>query len=262
MEQICDGLAFAHGKGVVHRDIKPANIHIQPDGNVKIMDFGLARLGESEMTATGMILGTPHYMSPEQVRGEKADARSDVFSLGAVFYELLTHHKAFDADSMHSILFQVLEHQPEPLRRSRPTCPRASWRWSRRRWRRTPPDASRTAASCATPMRSIRRRCAPARTRRRRAWPAPPPRLRALAGTTSDDAPTMPPASRPAAASRSALARQLDPSGLRRRSTRGVRADGGEALGAPRRPGSRAAAARAPGRAGAFARAPWPSARP
>jgi serine/threonine-protein kinase len=123
MEQICDGLAFAHAKGVVHRDIKPANIHIQPDGKVKIMDFGLARLGESEMTATGMILGTPHYMSPEQVRGEKADARSDVFSLGAVFYELLGHHKAFDADSMHSILFQVLEHRPEPLRRLAPDLP-------------------------------------------------------------------------------------------------------------------------------------------
>ena len=93
MEQICDGLAFAHAKGVVHRDLKPGNIHLQPNGQVKILDFGLARLGESDMTKTGTVMGTPHYMSPEQVRGQKADARSDVFSLGAVFYEMLSHHR-------------------------------------------------------------------------------------------------------------------------------------------------------------------------
>jgi serine/threonine-protein kinase len=116
MEQVCDGLAYAHAKQIVHRDLKPGNIHVQPSGQVKIMDFGLARLGASEMTATGTVMGTPNYMSPEQVRGEKADARSDIFSLGAVFYELLTAHKAFDADSIHAVLFQVLEHDPEPVR--------------------------------------------------------------------------------------------------------------------------------------------------
>jgi serine/threonine protein kinase/tetratricopeptide (TPR) repeat protein len=116
MEQVCAGLAYAHGKQVVHRDLKPGNIHVQPSGQVKVMDFGLARLGASEMTATGTVMGTPNYMSPEQVRGEKADARSDIFSLGAVFYELLTAHKAFDADSIHAVLFQVLEHDPEPVR--------------------------------------------------------------------------------------------------------------------------------------------------
>jgi tetratricopeptide (TPR) repeat protein len=116
MEQVCDGLAYAHAKQVVHRDLKPGNIHVQPSGQVKIMDFGLARLGASEMTATGTVMGTPNYMSPEQVRGEKADARSDIFSLGAVFYELLTSHKAFDADSIHAVLFQVLEHDPPPVR--------------------------------------------------------------------------------------------------------------------------------------------------
>jgi tetratricopeptide (TPR) repeat protein len=116
MEQVCDGLAYAHAKQVVHRDLKPGNIHVQPSGQVKIMDFGLARLGASEMTATGTVMGTPNYMSPEQVRGEKADARSDIFSLGAVFYELLTSHKAFDADSIHAVLFQVLEHDPQPVR--------------------------------------------------------------------------------------------------------------------------------------------------
>ena len=123
MEQICDGLAFAHTQEVVHRDLKPANIHVQPNGQVKIMDFGLARLGTSEMTRTGMVMGTPHYMSPEQVKGKRADFRSDIFSLGAVFYELLTGHKPFDAESLHAVLFQVMEHQPEDVRHWSPEVP-------------------------------------------------------------------------------------------------------------------------------------------
>jgi serine/threonine protein kinase len=123
MEQVCDGLAFAHLKNVVHRDLKPANIHVQPNGSVKIVDFGLARLGPSEMTATGTSIGTPNYMSPEQVKGAKADARSDVFSMGTVFYELLTGRKAFDAGSLHSILRMVAESEPVPARRLVPDMP-------------------------------------------------------------------------------------------------------------------------------------------
>jgi serine/threonine protein kinase len=117
MEQIADGLAFAHAHDLIHRDVKPANIHIQPSGQVKILDFGLARLSSSQMTRTGMVMGTPHYMSPEQVRGEKVDARSDIFSLGAVFYEILSGHRPFDGDSMHTVLFHVLQDEPEPLRK-------------------------------------------------------------------------------------------------------------------------------------------------
>jgi tetratricopeptide (TPR) repeat protein len=117
MEQILEGLAFAHARGVVHRDLKPGNVHLQPSGHVKVLDFGLARFGASEMTKTGAVMGTPHYMSPEQVRGQKADARSDVFSLGAVFYELLSNHRPFDADSVHGVLTQILEQEPEPIRK-------------------------------------------------------------------------------------------------------------------------------------------------
>src|SRR6185295_18064356 len=117
MEEVCDGLAFAHSKEVVHRDVKPANIRVLPNGSVKVTDFGLARLGTSEMTAKGTSMGTPNYMSPEQIRGEKVDARSDVFSLGTVFYELLTNHKAFDGDSLHAILAQVAEGTPTPPRK-------------------------------------------------------------------------------------------------------------------------------------------------
>jgi eukaryotic-like serine/threonine-protein kinase len=124
MDQVCDGLAFAHAAGIVHRDLKPANIHLLPNGQIKIMDFGLARLPTSEMTRTGMVMGTPHYMSPEQVRGEKADARSDVFALGCTFYELLSQRKPFDADSMHGVLFKVMQEDPPPLSETAPTVPR------------------------------------------------------------------------------------------------------------------------------------------
>jgi serine/threonine protein kinase/tetratricopeptide (TPR) repeat protein len=203
MEQICDGLAFAHSKGVIHRDIKPANIHIQPDGKVKIMDFGLARLGESEMTATGMILGTPHYMSPEQVRGEKADARSDVFSLGAVFYELLAHQKAFDADSMHSILFRVLEHQPEPLRKLSPDLPPRLIELVETALEKDPAKRFQTGAQFRDAVRAIRRGTDASLSGAGSLSAAAP-----LVG--SDDAPTVAPGSR-SAPSRSALARQLEP---------------------------------------------------
>jgi tetratricopeptide (TPR) repeat protein len=115
MVQIGEGLAFAHSNEIVHRDLKPANIHVQSNGQVKIMDFGLARLSGSEMTRTGMVLGTPNYMSPEQVRGERADARSDIFALGCVFYELLAFQKAFEAPSMHAVLFKVMQEEPPPL---------------------------------------------------------------------------------------------------------------------------------------------------
>ncbi len=125
MEQICEGLAFAHARDLVHRDLKPANIHILPGGKVKIMDFGLARTAGSDMTSTGTVMGTPHYMSPEQVKGLKADARSDVFALGCVFYELLSGRKPFDAESMHGVLFKVMQDEPAPLTEIAPDLPHA-----------------------------------------------------------------------------------------------------------------------------------------
>jgi serine/threonine-protein kinase len=124
MEQVADGLGFAHGRDIIHRDLKPGNIHIQPNGQVKIMDFGLARLGTTaDMTRTGVVMGTPNYMAPEQVKGEKADSRADVFSSGAVFYEMLTNRKPFDADSAHAVLFQVVHQSPRPMREWTPEVP-------------------------------------------------------------------------------------------------------------------------------------------
>jgi len=123
MEQVCDGLAFAHAKGIVHRDLKPGNIHIQGNGQVKVLDFGLARLDSSDMTKTGLVMGTPNYMSPEQVLGEKVDARSDIFSIGAVFYEMFCGHKPFHSDSVHTVMFQVVHKEPPPLRERAPDMP-------------------------------------------------------------------------------------------------------------------------------------------
>ncbi|HET7435690.1 MAG TPA: protein kinase [Thermoanaerobaculia bacterium] len=124
MEQIADALAFAHAMNIVHRDLKPANIFLLPNGQVKILDFGLARVGHSSMTGTGTVLGTPNYMSPEQIKGLKVDPRCDIFSLGTVFYELLSSRRAFEGESLHSVLYKVLQHEPEALHAIVPGIPR------------------------------------------------------------------------------------------------------------------------------------------
>jgi serine/threonine-protein kinase len=111
--QVADGLQFAHEHEVVHRDIKPANIMVLNDGAVKITDFGIARLRNNDVkTMTGMILGSPKYMSPEQVSGKRADAQSDIFSLGVVLYEMLTGSSPFLADNVHGVMYQTMNFNP------------------------------------------------------------------------------------------------------------------------------------------------------
>jgi tRNA A-37 threonylcarbamoyl transferase component Bud32 len=124
MAQIARGVAFAHGQGIVHRDLKPANIRLLPNGHVKILDFGLARVSGSDMTRTGLVIGTPHYMSPEQVRGERVDARCDVFALGCLLYELTTGSRPFDADTLHAVFYKVLSSEPVPAGERVPDLPR------------------------------------------------------------------------------------------------------------------------------------------
>ena len=115
MIQICEGLAAAHARGIVHRDLKPNNLFVEPDGLLKILDFGVARFSDSSMTATGTMLGTPDYMSPEQARGAKVDARSDIFSAGAVFYFMLAGRKPFPGPDLPAILYQLQHHDvPAP----------------------------------------------------------------------------------------------------------------------------------------------------
>jgi serine/threonine protein kinase len=115
MVDVCEGLAFAHGHDIIHRDIKPANIFMTSRGRVKILDFGLARGAVSDVTRTGKLLGTPNYMSPEQIRGDNVDHRADIFSTGVVFYELLSGRKAFEGDSIATTIYKVLETQPQPV---------------------------------------------------------------------------------------------------------------------------------------------------
>jgi len=115
VEQVADALAFAHDRGVVHRDIKPPNIMLVGRGRVKIMDFGIARMRTSDLkTQTGMMLGTPRYMSPEQVAGRPVDQRSDIFSLGVVLYEMLTGTKLFSGNDATEIMYNVAQLRPVP----------------------------------------------------------------------------------------------------------------------------------------------------
>jgi len=115
MIQMCEGLVAAHGQGVIHRDLKPNNLFVQNDGLLKIYDFGVARLAESNMTAIGSMLGTPDYMSPEQARGEQVDARSDIFSAGAVFYYMLAGRKPFPGTDLPAVLRQLQFEEPTPF---------------------------------------------------------------------------------------------------------------------------------------------------
>jgi hypothetical protein len=110
-----EALAFAHGNGIVHRDIKPANLMRVGASSVKVMDFGLAKSSASSMTHDGSLLGTPNYMSPEQIRGEELDGRSDLFSLAIVLYEMLTGEKPFSGDSVSSVLYRIVHESPRDL---------------------------------------------------------------------------------------------------------------------------------------------------
>jgi eukaryotic-like serine/threonine-protein kinase len=122
--QICQGLEAAHSQRIIHRDLKSQNILIGAAGNVKIIDFGLARSIYMEgMTATGLIMGTPEYMSPEQVSGKKVDERADIYSLGIILYEIFTGQLPFRGDSAISIGFQQLKDDPVRPRDLNPHVP-------------------------------------------------------------------------------------------------------------------------------------------
>jgi hypothetical protein len=116
MVEILDALAYAHSEGIIHRDIKPSNVWVLPNGRMKLLDFGLARLAQVDaLTMPGEVMGTPHYMSPEQLMGQTVDPRTDVFSTGVLGYELFAHKRAFDGESITAVILQVLQQPPPPI---------------------------------------------------------------------------------------------------------------------------------------------------
>ncbi|MBI3871786.1 MAG: protein kinase, partial [candidate division Zixibacteria bacterium] len=125
LTQVCSALDYAHKAGIVHRDIKPANIMVLNDYLVKVTDFGIARFEQSgmSMTQTGIALGTPYYISPEQLRGGAVDRRCDLFSLGVVAHELLTHKRPFNGESISALIYAITQTNPDPPSRIDPTIP-------------------------------------------------------------------------------------------------------------------------------------------
>ena len=189
MLQILRAARFAHRRGIVHRDIKPHNVIVDDEGRAKVTDFGIARAGASDMTETGSIMGTAQYLSPEQAQGHPVDARSDLYSIGIVLYELLTGRVPFDAESAVTIALKQVSEEPVPPLAAQPGGLRRSSRTSScRRCRRTRPTASPTpTSSSARSRRCAACRPGPASTPGSRRTPAPIPGCPAVAELEAAD---------------------------------------------------------------------------
>jgi TolB-like protein/Tfp pilus assembly protein PilF/predicted Ser/Thr protein kinase len=156
--QVAEGLQAAHERGVVHRDIKPANLMLTSRGRVKIMDFGLAKSPRGVVvTKTSTTLGTVAYMSPEQARGEQVDGRSDIYSLGAVLYEMVTGRRPFTGDYDQAVIYSILNAVPEPVTALRTGVPRQVERVILRCLEKDPADRYQTAADLISDLRRSRR---------------------------------------------------------------------------------------------------------
>ncbi len=123
ISQVCHALEYAHEQGIVHRDIKPANIMVLGDYRIKVMDFGIARVDSNSMTKTGIAMGTPNYISPEQLKGTEIDRRADIFSLGVMMYEMLLGKRPFKGENITSLMYAVLNSDPEKPSSVRPQVP-------------------------------------------------------------------------------------------------------------------------------------------
>ncbi|MEE4271151.1 MAG: protein kinase, partial [Thermoanaerobaculales bacterium] len=160
---VADGLAAAHGRGIIHRDIKPENLFLTADGRVKILDFGLASVHEeadadaetATITEAGTVMGTPGYMAPEQVKGKQADARSDIFSLGCVIYEMASGHRAFRGETGVEVIANILKEEPPQLSSSGASVPVDLERAVHRCLEKRPEARFQSAADLAYSLKSV-----------------------------------------------------------------------------------------------------------
>lgn len=155
MMQVCEGLQNAHRSGVVHRDIKPSNLFVTNDRTVKILDFGVARLTASSLTASGFLVGTPEYMSPEQPQGRPVDGRSDIFSAAGVFYFMLTGHSPFGSRDLLKMLDAILYETPPTL--TNEEAPEALRRVLMRALSKAPADRYQSCAEMSQDLERVRR---------------------------------------------------------------------------------------------------------
>ena len=159
IEELCNGLGFAHKSGIVHRDIKPANISVASDGTVKILDFGIARRAQTdELTVAGTVIGTLNYMSPEQISGRRVDHRSDIFAVGALCYELLSGERAFPGDFSNGLYNRIVNEPPEPLSSIAPALDREVIAIVDRALAKRPEDRFQELASMSKAVAAVRRR--------------------------------------------------------------------------------------------------------
>jgi serine/threonine protein kinase len=150
------GLAYAHKRGIVHRDIKPANIRVDGEGKARLMDFGVAHLASSEMTSTGVLLGTPSYMAPEQITGSPVSPETDIFSVGAVLYELLARRRPFEGETLQALMYQIVTRMPASLDAVVPEIPPALGRIVMRALEKEPSQRYRNAVAMANDLATMR----------------------------------------------------------------------------------------------------------